>query len=168
MKSHFQSLAAYTAWANDRLLSDAARLSEDERNRDVGVYFKSLFATLTHYLQSDRAWTFLLQGGALSEMKLPPAPATLAELQTARAGQDAAFSGWIDTLDDAWFAAPFTFTSTLGSMSGLTYNGTNASALTHVLNHQTHHRGQAHAALTILGIAEPQPLDIVVKGFLDA
>jgi len=168
MKSHFQSLAAYGAWANERLLSDAALVSEEDLHRDVGVYFKSLFATLTHYLQTDQAWTFLLQGGALSDMKLEPAPTTLAELQSARGAQDTVFSAWIDTLDDAWYDQPFTFVSALGSMTGLTYNGTNGSTLTHVINHQTHHRGQAHAALTILGVAEPKPLDILVKGFFEA
>jgi uncharacterized damage-inducible protein DinB len=40
--------------------------------------------------------------------------------------------------------------------------------LTHVINHRTHHRGQAHAALTILGVAEPKPLGILIKGFLEA
>ena len=35
-------------------------------------------------------------------------------------------------------------------------------ALTHLFNHQTHHRGQAHAALTILGIAEPASFDLLV------
>jgi uncharacterized damage-inducible protein DinB len=168
MKSHFQSLAAYGAWANDRLLSDAALVSREDLHRDVGVYFKSLFATLIHYLQSDRAWTFLLQGGALSHMKLEPAPTTLAALRRARGAQDAAFCAWIDTLDEAWYDQPFTFVSALGSMKGSTYHGTNRSTLTHVINHQTHHRGQAHAALTILGVAEPKPLDILVKGFLEA
>jgi uncharacterized damage-inducible protein DinB len=41
MKSHFQSLAAYSAWANERLLSDALLISEEDLHRDVGVYFKS-------------------------------------------------------------------------------------------------------------------------------
>ena len=33
--------------------------------------------------------------------------------------------------------------------------------LAHLFNHQTHHRGQAHAILTILGSPEPQPLDLL-------
>ena len=34
--------------------------------------------------------------------------------------------------------------------------------LAHLFNHQTHHRGQAHTILTVLGIAEPQSLDLSV------
>jgi len=34
--------------------------------------------------------------------------------------------------------------------------------LAHLFNHQAHHRGQAHAILTVLGIAEPDPLDLLI------
>lgn len=165
MKSHFQAMAVYAEWANRQVYSDATGLGDDDRTRDVGIYFKSLFATLSHLLQSDRAWSHLLQGGTLADMKLPAPADTFEQLSADRRAQDAAFSDWIDTLDDGWFERPFHFVSGLGQWKGHAYRGTNASALTHVLNHGTHHRGQAHAALTILGVAEPKALDILVKGF---
>jgi uncharacterized damage-inducible protein DinB len=34
--------------------------------------------------------------------------------------------------------------------------------LAHLFNHQTHHRGQAHAILTALGVAEPVSLDLII------
>jgi uncharacterized damage-inducible protein DinB len=34
--------------------------------------------------------------------------------------------------------------------------------LAHLFNHETHHRGQAHAILTVLGVAEPEPLDLLI------
>ena len=37
-----------------------------------------------------------------------------------------------------------------------------AEILAHLFNHQTHHRGQAHAILTVLGVAEPDPLDLLL------
>jgi uncharacterized damage-inducible protein DinB len=166
MKDHFESLIAYNAWANRRLYGDAASLSDDERRADVGVYFKSLHGTLAHLLQTDRAWTFILQGGELSAMALPPAPEAFTALQAARVAQDQAFIAWIGGVDEAWLAQPFRFTSGLASLKGMTYTGTHASTLTHLLNHQTHHRGQAHAALTRLGVAEPASLDVLMKGFL--
>jgi uncharacterized damage-inducible protein DinB len=34
--------------------------------------------------------------------------------------------------------------------------------LAHLFNHQTHHRGQAHAILTLLGVREPDGLDLLL------
>ncbi len=34
--------------------------------------------------------------------------------------------------------------------------------LAHLFNHQTHHRGQAHVILTVLGVTEPDPLDLLI------
>lgn len=164
MKAHFQTMASYSTWANRQVLANATVLSDEQRARDVGVYFKSLFATLSHLLQSDRAWTFLLQGGALADMVLPAPARTFDALCDARRDQDAAFMAWVDGLDSAWFDRPFRFVSGLGQWKGHVYDGTHGSTLTHVLNHGTHHRGQAHAALTILGVAEPNALDIIVSG----
>jgi hypothetical protein len=36
-----------------------------------------------------------------------------------------------------------------------------ADILLHLFNHQTHHRGQAHACLSILTGGEPPPLDLL-------
>jgi hypothetical protein len=36
-----------------------------------------------------------------------------------------------------------------------------AEILLHLFNHQTHHRGQAHACLSILTGGEPPPLDLL-------
>ena len=165
-KAHFQEMAAYNRWANGRLYADAATLTDEALNRDVGVYFQSLFATLTHLLRTDQAWTFLLQGGNLSAMALPAPPTDLPGLHAARHAQDAEFIAWMNRIDAAWLAQPFTFVSRLGPWKGRTYAGTHASTLTHLFNHQTHHRGQAHTALKLLGVAEPRALDILVKGFL--
>jgi uncharacterized damage-inducible protein DinB len=34
--------------------------------------------------------------------------------------------------------------------------------LAHLFNHETHHRGQAHAILTVLGVTEPDSLDLLI------
>jgi len=34
--------------------------------------------------------------------------------------------------------------------------------LVHLFNHETHHRGQAHAILTVRGVTEPDPLDPLI------
>ena len=166
MLAHFAAMADYNRWANTRLYADVGNLPEENRHRDVGIYFKSLFKTLSHILNTDRAWTHILQGGTLETMRLPAVPLDFEGLRFARLEQDQVFIGWLSSIDEAWLDQPLAFTSKLGSFTGMTYDGTHGSTLTHVFNHQTHHRGQAHAALSILGVGEPQALDMLVKGFL--
>lgn len=166
MIGHFRDMARYNLWANARIYAAAGALTDDMLHRDVGVYFGSLFGTLAHILQTDRAWTFLLQGGQLPDMALPPAPADFAALRTARTAQDDMFLSWMADIDDPWLAEPFTFTSGVASWNGKVYNGTHSAALTHLFNHQTHHRGQAHSALSLLHVQDPPALDMLVKTML--
>ncbi len=148
-----------------RLYSDVGELSHEQRHMEVGIYFGSIVATLTHLLITDRAWAFILRGGRLESMPKASLPADFGKLRVAREEEDKAMMSWVEDMDESWLEQPFSFTSALGGFSGKTYKGTHASCLAHVFNHQTHHRGQIHAALTGLGIAEPLALDILVKGF---
>lgn len=159
-------LAQYNAWANARLFADAATLPEEALEEDVGVYFTSLFATLEHVLKVDRAWQYLLDGGAVADLAPARPMADFAALRAARRTEDEQLVRWLSAVNAAWLDAPFTFQSALPMWQGLTWRGTRASTLTHLFNHQTHHRGQAHAALTRLGIVEPQSLDLLVKFML--
>ena len=47
------------------------------------------------------------------------------------------------------------------TMRGAAHEQPLAAILAHVFNHQTHHRGQAHACLSILTGAEPPSLDLL-------
>jgi uncharacterized damage-inducible protein DinB len=166
MKTHFAAMANYNRWANTRPYSDVETLSPEARTRDVGVYFGSAFATLSHGLNTDRAWAFMLQGGNLPDMRLPTLPSDFPGLEVAREGQDDLLCDWMNGVDCDWLDRSFSFTSGLGDLKGMVYDGTYATTLTHLFNHQTHHRGQVHAALTILGVKELNGLDILIQGFL--
>jgi uncharacterized damage-inducible protein DinB len=158
LKPHFTQFAAYNRWANRRLYDVAAGLPDDARKRDVGVFFRSLHGTLNHLLVADRVWLRRLTGEG-------PEPARLNEilydgfddLRAAREAEDARVIRFIDGLDEADLAAAFEY-RTLG---GRAFSQRRCDVLSHLFNHQTHHRGQAHAALTILGVAEPDPLDLL-------
>lgn len=43
-------------WMNNRLYECCAQLSDAERKRDVGAFFKSIHGTLNHLLLGDRIW----------------------------------------------------------------------------------------------------------------
>ena len=64
---------------------------------------------------------------------------------------------YVDGLDAAALAQTFTYRR---ATAPETYVAELGPALDHMFNHQTHHRGQAHAVLTGLG-AEAPALDLM-------
>jgi uncharacterized damage-inducible protein DinB len=56
MKSHFQLLAAYNTWVNERLYQAVATLPDRDYRADHGAFFASLHGTLNHLLLADRIW----------------------------------------------------------------------------------------------------------------
>jgi len=158
MKHHFQMLAAYNRWSNVRLYDAAAELTDAEFTRDTGAFFKSMMGTLNHLLVTDRIWMkrFTAQGEAPRSLDAIIHP-NLGPLRLAREAEDARIADWIDDLSEAALAGRFTYT-TVSDMKTVSQNL--APALTHLFNHQTHHRGQAHAILTMLGRPSVQ-LDMI-------
>jgi hypothetical protein len=49
-----RSMAAYNRWMNERLYAVVAGLSDAERKRDRGAFFRSIHGTLNHLLLGDR------------------------------------------------------------------------------------------------------------------
>ena len=158
MRRHFQMFAAYNRWANAVLYDAAAALSPDELSRDTGAFFGPLIGTLNHVLVADRVWMKRFTGegaapGSLDTILHPDLPT----LRVAREAEDDRIVEWIGALSDAAFTGRFTYL-TVTDMR--TISQRLAPALAHFFNHQTHHRGQAHATLTALG--QPSPaLDLI-------
>jgi uncharacterized damage-inducible protein DinB len=135
-----------------------AALPEDRYRADLGLFFGSIHRTLNHLLVVDRIWTRRIDGephriGSLDTQLYE----SLAELSGARAEEDERLVRQVDGLDEERLARPVRYRRIIGS-------GEAETRCSHILltlfNHQTHHRGQVHAALTQSGI-EPPPLDIV-------
>jgi uncharacterized damage-inducible protein DinB len=159
MKQHFMMFAAYNQWANGRIYDAAADLDEEEFNRDVGAFFGSLMGTLNHLLAADRIWMkrFTGEGDAPTALDAILHRA-LPKLRTAREAEDRRIIDWLSGLSDKALSGRFTY-MTLSDMR--TVSQRLAPALAHVFNHQTHHRGQAHMVLTVLGRPAP-PLDLTL------
>lgn len=159
LKRQFEQLAAYNQWANRRLYQEAERLPDTERKRDLGLFFRSLHGTLNHLLVADRVWLRRLTGTG-------PEPKRLNEilfedfgaLRAARESEDSRIIGFVDGLTEEQIGQPFEYST----LSGKRHSQLRNDTLMHFFNHQTHHRGQAHVALTILGVPEPAPLDLLM------
>ncbi|SKA33783.1 Uncharacterized damage-inducible protein DinB (forms a four-helix bundle) [Enhydrobacter aerosaccus] len=158
MKAHYAEFAAYNAWANRRLYDAASQLSEAEYRADKGAFFKSMHGTLNHLLATDRIWMQRFTGEGDAPQRLDAIlHDRLEDLRAARQAEDDRIIAYVDGLDEERLAGviryrrvstPEEFVQPL------------QPALNHWFNHQTHHRGQAHAILTALGKSAPE-LDLL-------
>ena len=157
-KQHFDTFARYNTWANNRLFDAAASLSDADYRADRGAFFRSVHGTLNHLLVTDRVWMFRFTGEGDSPDRLDAILfAELESLRHAREMEDARIVRYVTGLDDASLEDAITYrrVSTPDVIAQPL-----APALAHWFNHQTHHRGQAHALLTALAGRAPE-LDLL-------
>jgi uncharacterized damage-inducible protein DinB len=159
MKTHFEMMASYNAWANARLFRMAGALADELYRKEVGAYFKSLHGTLNHLLVADRIWMRRLTGVGDQPDKLN---ATLfddlSSLRAARVEEDSRIIEFVRGLAEPAFEEFLDYRM----LNGAPQRQRRREILAHLFNHQTHHRGQAHAIVTVLGVAEPDPLDLLI------
>lgn len=159
LKSHFVTIAKYNAWANARLYKMARELPDEAYRKNVGAYFGSLQGTLNHILNADRIWMRRMTGTGEHPDKLNAiAFEDLPSLQAAREAEDDRILQFIEGLTDADLDQEWSY----HTLDGAPQRQPLYETLAHFFNHQTHHRGQAHAILTALGVAEPAPLDLLM------
>jgi uncharacterized damage-inducible protein DinB len=158
MQRHFQMMAAYNRWANRRVYAAAAGLEDSLYRKDVGVFFTSVHGTLNHLLVADRIWMRRLQGTGEQPQGLNVILfEDLGLLRAARAAEDERILDFAASLDAATLESVWEYRM----LNGTPQRQPVREILAHLFNHHTHHRGQLHAALTRLGIAEPAPLDLL-------
>jgi len=161
MKSRYQMFAGYNAWCNERLYDAAAEVPDAEYRADRGAFFKSLHGTLNHLLIGDRIWMRRFTGVGAQP---PSLDAILYDdfeaLRVARRTQDTLISRYIDGLSEADLMGTLRYKTVVNPQ---TIEQALAPALDHFFNHQTHHRGQAHALISaILGNDKTPSFDLIV------
>jgi uncharacterized damage-inducible protein DinB len=157
--AYVQRMARYNRWQNQNLYGVADRLSDAERRRERGAFFGSIHKTLSHLLWADRIWLGRFGAAAPVTVGIPDSVALYPEwegLKRERAAFDETIVGWADRLDPAWLASDLTFFS-LGGKREVTQP--KWLLVTHLFNHQTHHRGQVHCMLTQAG-GRPHDTDL--------
>ncbi|HKU08070.1 MAG TPA: DinB family protein [Bradyrhizobium sp.] len=158
MKTHFEQFASYNRWANARLYEAALALSDPDYRRDAGVFFRSMHGTLNHLLVTDRMWLKRLTGVGEHPDRLD---AIIHEdrkrLALARADEDDRIVSFIASLDESAMAGKLKYANSTGRQ----FEQPRSEILAHWFNHQTHHRGHAHAILSIVTGREPPSLDLL-------
>ncbi len=157
-KAAFCQLAAYNRWANARLYAAAMDLPDEAYRRPIGVFFSSLHGTLNHLLTADRIWLRRLTGeGDHPDQLNAIIHDDLADLARARILEDERLEAVVSAYNDADLDGLHAYRTT----SGQPQEQRITDILQHLFNHQTHHRGQAHACCSILTGREPPSLDLL-------
>ena len=149
--SYVRTMAAYNAEMNRRLYDAAARLTDAQRKEDRGVFWKSIHGTLVHILWGDAQWMSRFDNWERPATPIKQSDHFIedwAELRSARDKADADISRWAGNVDEAWLNEDMVWFSAAAQRE---IRAPKRLLVTHFFNHQTHHRGQAHALLTAAG-----------------
>ncbi len=159
--SDIRHLFDYTEWANDLAREAAAKLSDEDMRRDVGISHKSIFGTLLHMAGAEWIWLERWTGRSPAKAEAwslwttesCPNLATLEERWSEVIDRRAQF---ISELDEERLGAELPFKLLSGGPSSMRL----ADQMQHVANHATMHRGQIVGMIRQLGI-EPPPTDLL-------
>jgi uncharacterized damage-inducible protein DinB len=149
--AYTRTMAEYNAEMNRRLYAAAARLTDAERKEPRGAFWGSIHGTLNHLLWGDRQWMSRFDGWPRPSQPIKQSDALyedFALLEAERVQSDAAIGQWAAKIDDAWLVGDMTWMS---AAAGREVTAPKRLLVAHMFNHQTHHRGQAHALLTAAG-----------------
>jgi len=149
----YRAMAYNNGWANHRLLSACAPLSDAEFAAPRLGFFPSLRATLNHILTVDWFYVDAMEGGTLGHAAFDDEEPckSVAALAAAQAAIDRRLIAVTESLG----------ADGLGRIA-LIHRGDVIQRermdrlLLHLFEHQIHHRGQAHAMLSSTDIAPPQ------------
>jgi uncharacterized damage-inducible protein DinB len=149
--AYVRTMADYNAEMNRRLYDAAARIPDTERRRDRGAFWCTLHGTLCHLLWGDQMWMSRFDGWPKPDV-IQKNSATLVvdfdRLKRERAEADEKISAWAGRVTDKWLAEDQVWFSASVQKE---LRQPRSFLVAHFFNHQTHHRGQAHALITACG-----------------
>lgn len=155
--NYYQLMAEYNYWMNQNIYLVCSEIPDEKRKQDIGAFFKSIHGTLNHMLYGDKAWMGRFTDNPLSVPTLTQELS--ADFDTLRAEReivDRQILEWSKHLAPEWLSQPFEYKSNVDGKRRVLPTWV---LVTHMFNHQTHHRGQVTTLLKQMGY-EPGVTDI--------
>jgi uncharacterized damage-inducible protein DinB len=151
-----RTLYDFNAWANDRALSGAEKLSPEQFLQPMGSSFSSVRDTLAHICGAEWIWLERFQGRSPSA--LPPTGdfRDVNSLRSHWIAQESALLNFVRSLTQAELDRQFEYKTLKFGV----YKNPLWQSMLHVVNHGTYHRGQVTTLLRQLG-AEPLLTDLM-------
>lgn len=157
----FVLFAEYNRLMNQRIISAAAHLPDEELNKNRSAFFKSILGTLNHIMVGDILWLkrFAEHPASADVLAYISALDTPASLDTVLFNKLENFKTKREKIDDIimlWVAglseADINETISYKNMAGLSFSKPYASLISHLFLHQAHHRGQVTTLLSQYGV----------------
>lgn len=146
----------YNVWATNRLLHAAADLPAEELTRDFGTADRSIFDTLGHVFGAERIWLARIKEGSPAGPLVKPAATEIPQLSVEWSELHGRWREWMSSLTDEDAMQVIHYTD----LKNRPWSNPLWQILLHVVNHSTHHRGQASGFIRALGKVPP-PLDFI-------
>jgi uncharacterized damage-inducible protein DinB len=170
----FLRFAQYNSWFNGQLFERVAELDDAERKRDRGAFFRSIHDTLDHILLCDRSWLSRIERSALpfpslTNADLVPDLQNLSQgvtqdfdvLQAERKATDTVFEAFVRELTQELLEEDVEYKNS----KGMDFANPLWHVVSHVFNHQTHHRGQTTTLLSQIG-TDPGLTDFLITAMM--
>jgi len=149
-------MAGYNQRMNKQLYQAASDLSSSELEKNLGAFFGSIMGTLNHIVVGDVLWLSRFSSHSstyksLLNIENYPKPNSLDEkiysdfneLYLVRAEIDKIIIDWVGETSEDEFENNFLYRNSQGIESNRKFG----EVVSHLFNHQTHHRGQVTTLL---------------------
>lgn len=150
---YVQKMSAYNRWMNEGIFSACNQLGDADRQKDCGAFFRSINGTLNHHLWADQIWMHRFAGTPAPQSEGIPGSvsqyASFEDLKRERGAFDLVIEGWAVDIESTALEGDLTWYSGAAERE---LSRPRWLLITHMFNHQTHHRGQVHCMLTGFGI----------------
>lgn len=148
--AYCRTMADYNLWMNDRLYELCGSIPDADRKTDKGAFFGSIHRTLDHILYGDLAFMSRFTGNPVQVPELGvELYSDFQELLVARNSLDIRITAWASALESDWLEKDLTYTS---MVDGKLRTVPQWVLVTHMFNHETHHRGQVTTLLSQMGL----------------
>jgi uncharacterized damage-inducible protein DinB len=149
------ALVRFHAWANDRILTTSAGLSDEEFRRTATLDHGGAFQTLRHLVDVDWSWREALLGNDVGDTYVWDHGFALDDLSAIHAfclEEDVRLRGYVEAQGDAALAESMEFGPGFARPRWL--------IVAHIVNHGTQHRSELARYLTECGHS-PGDLDLL-------
>ena len=143
-------MAEYNGWMNKKMYRCCQTMEDADRKKDRAAFFGSIHGTLNHILFGDLAFMSRFTGTPNEPPELGvDLYSDFGDLQAARQELDNRIEDWTRGLAPDWLAKTLTYTS---KVDNRTRTVPRWVLVTHMFNHETHHRGQITTLLSQMGL----------------